>query len=135
MNYAKTFLWTTLAGVIFLAVAKQAVPALDGYPPLWRIQLFLLGSFISTAVWMTIVSYGEDSTEGRQEPSGKEPLLIPPHQVYASQKTVALLMSLLLLVILLAAIYMGGFEKMGGWLLAPITGIGPALYLRDFHRN
>ena len=118
--------------MVALAAAKVAIPGLDADPALVNGQRFLFGLFMAVAVWMTIVRYGHDARRERERNDQGESKSLPAARVYAMQKAAALVICLFMLAPLLVvlAIY-GRFEEAGGWILLPLTGIGPALYARE----
>jgi len=131
METARILLWIVGVMILLMAVAKLSIPAARDNPAVINTQLFLFGSFMSIAVWRTIVGFGQEKRLRSKNGEGQGPWLLPPEQVYASQKIAAMIMSMVILALLSVTIYFGRFAEFAGWLLLPITAIGPALYMRD----
>ncbi|MDH4183423.1 MAG: hypothetical protein OEV92_04315 [Nitrospinota bacterium] len=132
MDSARKLLWGVGILIVALAAAKLAIPGLDADPALVNGQRFLFGLFMAVAVWMTIVRYGQEARLERGRNGQGESKTLPAARVYAMQKAAALLIGLFILAPLLVTLAAyGRFEESGGWVLLPITGIGPALYARE----
>lgn len=133
MAFSRTLLWVVGLLIVALAVAKSAIPGAWDNRAVMHAQLFLFGSFMSIAVWRTIVGYGLEVRPTGQKRDDGTPKYLPPGQVYKSHKIASMILGVFIIAPFLAvAAYHGRFSEFGGWLVAPIMGIGPALFLRDY---
>jgi len=134
MKTAKTMLWVTGGMILFMAVVKSSMASAESNQVVINAQLFLFGAFMSIAVWMTIVQMGDESRPDNYGVDKKGVKFLPPKVVYKSQKITAMVICLCVLAPMLAyTAYLGRFAEFGGWLLLPVTAIGPALYLLDYY--
>ncbi|MDH5639040.1 MAG: hypothetical protein OEZ04_11150 [Nitrospinota bacterium] len=133
MDTAKTMLWATGGMMLLMAMTKLAIPALNDNVYLASAQLFCFGSLVAIGVWMSIVRMGDKSRPDNYSMDAKGIKFLPPEKVYKSQKIAAIVICIFILAPFLATtVYLGRFAEFGGWLLLPITGIGPTLFLRDY---
>jgi hypothetical protein len=115
----RTF-WRNVVIVCALpSVARLFVPSLAVIETYLKLQQLAFGVMISVAVGAGI--YSRNTLSGTL-----------PRDIYlARQKRIAMIMGMLIGLALVEAAIHGRFGESGGWVLAPVCLLGPAMYLRD----
>ncbi len=113
-------------------VAPILLPALGQWPGSLHLQQFAIGGLIAIAVGATIVSMGRRVEYAETVDPRLIAKMADPAKLYRSQKIAAFVIGLGgLCPIMVYAASVGQFAEFGGFLTAPLSLIGPGLWIRE----